>query len=259
MSVIGTDRWLVELYRQPIKLCEQLEAYFEGAQAYEIYDYLALHGMYGPLKQGSEQVRKLQENNVWAIVENEMKQLAEMWEGPKVPVFIFPADPNNQSIKTEFQGKAGLAFPDKLFLFISADNSEKEIRSLFTHEYNHVCRLYKFPKREADYLLHDTIVLEGLAENAVRERFGEEYTASWTAYYSPEQLETIWNKLIHPNSDLARTDPKHQAILYGLDSYPKMAGYCVGYYIVKKYLEANSLTSNALLHTPTDQFALFFH
>ncbi len=257
MSVIRTDRWLVDLYRQPIEICERLKGYFEGTQAYEIYDYLSLHGMYRPLEQSSEQVKKLQENNVWAIVENENKQLEKTWDGPKVPVFIFPSDITNQRMKVEFQGKAGLAFPDKLFLFISADNSEKEIRSLFTHEYNHVCRLAKFPKKEADYLLLDTIVLEGLAENAVRERFGEEYTVSWTAYYSTDQLETIWNNLVHPNRKLSRTNPKYQAILYGLDSYPKMAGYSVGYYIVQKYLEtnkANNLTSKALLPTPTDEF-----
>lgn len=259
MTVIRTDLWLVDLYRQPLEICERLKAYFEDAQAYEIYDYLSLHGMYRPLAQGSEEVRKLQEKRVWAIVEDEKEQLEKMWEGPKVPVFIFPSDTSNQRFKIEFQGKAGLSFPDKLFLFISADNSEKEIRSLFTHEYNHICRLDKFPKREADYLLLDTIVLEGLAENAVRERFGEEYTASWTTYYSTEQLETFWNNLVHPNRNLSRTNPKHQAILYGRDSYPKMTGYCVGYYIVKKYLEAKHLTSTALLQTPTDQFAQPFN
>ena len=255
MSVIRTDKWLVDLYEQPIRICEKLKEYFDGAQAYEIYDYLTLHGMYSPLKNGNEQVRKLQENNVWEIVQNEEQRLQKIWEGPNVPVFIFPSDTNNRKIKKDFNGKSGLAFKDKLFLFISKDNSDKEIRSLFTHEYNHVCRLFKFQKSEEDYALLDTIILEGLAENAVRERFGEEYIAPWISYYSTDKLEKIWNNLVQPNRNILKTDRKHQDILYGLFSYPKMAGYCVGYYLVKKYLEENALTSNELLITPTDRIA----
>lgn len=255
MSVIRTDKWLVDLYQQPIKLCEKLKDYFEGAQAYEIYDYLTLHGMYRPLKNGTEQVRKLQDNKVWEIVQDEKQQLQKMWEGPNVPVFIFPSDINNPSIKTDFNGKSGLAFKDKLFLFISKDSLEKEIRSLFTHEYNHVCRLFRYKKNEEDYILLDTIILEGLAENAVRERFGEKFIATWTSYYSMDELEKLWNNLVKPNRNLLKTERKHLDILYGLYSYPKMAGYCVGYQLVKKYMESNTLISKDLLNTPTDIIA----
>jgi uncharacterized protein YjaZ len=255
MSVIRTDKWLVDLYEQPIRICEKIKDYFDGAQAYEIYHYLTLHGMYRPSKNGNEHVRKLQENKVWEIIKNEKQQLQKIWEGPNIPVFIFPSDTKNRKIKKDFNGKSGLAFNDKLFLFISKDTSDKEIRSLFTHEYNHVCRLFKFQKSEKDYVLLDTIILEGLAENAVRERFGEEFIASWTSYYSTDELEKIWNNLVQPNRNILKTDPKHQDLLYGLFSYPKMAGYSVGYYLVKKYIEANNLTSNDLLNTPTDKIA----
>lgn len=255
MSVIRTDKWLVDFYEQPIKICEKIKEYFDGAQAYEIYDYLTLHGMYRPFKNGNEQVRKLQENKVWEISENENQRLQQMWKGPNVPVFIFPSDTNNRKFEMDFNGKSGLAFKNKLFLFISKDTLEEEIRSLFTHEYNHVCRLFKFQKSEKDYVLLDTIILEGLGENAVRERCGEEFLATWTSYYSTDELEKMWNNLVHPNSNLLKTNRKHQAILYGLNSYPKMAGYCVGYYLVKKYIEANSLTSNDLLHIPTNEIA----
>jgi len=255
MSVIRTDQWLEELYEEPIKMCEKIKMYFDGAQAYEIYDYLTQHGMYHPFKNGNEQVSKLRENRVWEIVQDEEQQLQKMWQGPNIPVFIFPSDINNRKFKMDFNGKSGLVFKDKLFLFISKDTSEKEIRSLFTHEYNHVCRLSQFNKSEENYLLLDTIILEGLAENAVRERFGEEFIATWTSYYSSDQLEKMWNNLVHPNKNILKTDRKHQQILYGLGSYPKMAGYCVGYYLVKKYIEANSLTSNDLLNAPTDTIA----
>lgn len=255
MSVISTDKWLADLYDQPIKICEKIKEYFDDAQAYEIYDYLTLHGMYRPFKNGKKQVRRLQENKVWEIVQNEKQQLKKMWEGPDVPVFIFPSDTQNQKFKMDFNGKSGLAFKDKLFLFISEDTMETEIRSLFTHEYSHVCRLLKFQKSEEDYVLLDTIILEGLAENAVFERYGVAFISTWTSYYTTNELEKIWNSLVYPNRNILKTDRKHQQILFGLGSYPKMAGYCVGYYLVEKYIEENSLTSNDLLNVPTDKIA----
>src|SRR5699024_2978860 len=105
------------------------------------------------------------------------------WNGPNIPIFILPSDQHNRKLQRELSGKSGLTFQDKLFLFISEDTSESELKSLFTHEYNHVCRLSQYPKEE-DYTLLDTIILEGLAENAVRERFGDQATANWTRHYS---------------------------------------------------------------------------
>ena len=40
MSVIRTDKWLLEAYERPIEICERLKVLFDGANASEIYDYL---------------------------------------------------------------------------------------------------------------------------------------------------------------------------------------------------------------------------
>ena len=259
MSVIRTDQWLLESNESPIDLCEKLKIHFQDADASEIYDYLNLNGMYLPFEDGYKLVRKLQKNKVWEIVQNEQKQLQKKWEGPNVPVYIFPSDPNNLIIKREFNGRSGLSFMDKLFLFISENNTEKEIRSLFTHEYNHVCRLSKYPKPEDDYVLLDTIILEGLAENAVREKFGEKFVSAWVSYYSIEKLEKMWKQFVYPNRNILKTDNIHQDILFGSHFFPKMTGYCVGYYLVKKHMEKNNLTSKDLLTIESAKIAPIRH
>lgn len=256
MSIIRTDKWLLDSYDKPIEICEKLKVHFEGATfGSEIYDYLTLHGMYRPFKNGKKIVAKLQENKVWDIVENDIQKLQQLWQGPNVPVFIIPSDTNNLNLKREFNGKSGLAFKDKLFLFISEDNKETEIRSLFTHEYNHVCRLTIYQKPEDNYVLLDTIILEGLAENAVLERFGDKSVSTWASFYSNSQLEKMWKELVYPNRNITKSNHKHNDILYGLNYYPKMSGYCVGYYLVKKYLEVNQLTCKDLLNTEPDDIA----
>jgi len=255
MSVIRTDQWLLEAYDRPIEICGKLRDLFDGAYASEIYDYLLLHGMDSPDTAGNDRIVKLQRNHVWEIVQNEAQILQEMWKGPDIPIFIFPSDISNETMRIEFNGKSGLSFKDKLFLFLSEENKEAEIKALFTHEYNHVCRLTYYPKHENDYTLFDTIILEGMAENAVRERFGEECLSSWTSLYTDKELLNMWEQLIVPNRSILKTNHNHHELVYGSPLSPKMAGYAVGYFLVKKYMKINQCTSKDLLSAEPVQFS----
>lgn len=255
MGVVQTDKWLIDLWNKPITMCELLIDYFSDipdVSAAEIYQYLTMHGMYQqPFKDVEKQIAILLNKNTWKIINEETQELRKLWDGPNIPVFIFPSDRSNTELKKRFNGKAGLSFHDKLFLFISGDHSTTEIKALLTHEYHHVCRLAKLNKKVEDYNLLDSIILEGLAEHAVAERFGAKYRAGWTAYYSDKELESMWQHLVLPSIHLPKAYREHDAILYGQDRYPEMAGYCVGYYLVRKYMERNSLSSKDLLSIPS--------
>ncbi|MFT4412513.1 DUF2268 domain-containing protein [Fredinandcohnia humi] len=255
MGVIRTDNWLTEMYSNPVTLCKKLISYFpKGTSEREIYHHLHLHGMYQPLEHVRESPLDSLPVNIWDHVNREYKKLQKEWNGPDVPIFLFPSDETNRRISREFNGKSGLAFHNKLFLFFVRQNTKEEIKAVLTHEYNHVCRLSKYKNKEADYTLLDTIILEGMAENAVRERCGDRSLARWTSYYSENQLEGILTKIIQPNFSLNRTEKKHNDLLYGKGFYPKMAGYCTGYYLVKNYLEANNLKSNQVLEIGSEKF-----
>ena len=255
MSVIRTDQWLLDSYDQPMDICKKLKLYFEGASAIEIYEYLAMNGMYQPEEDEKKVIKTLQNNRVWELVQNEQRRLQKEWDGPDVPVFIFPSDTTNPEFNREFNSMAGLAFKDKLFLFIAGHHSGMNIKSLFTHEYNHVCRLAKWQKHEEHYVLLDTIILEGLAENAVRERLGEKFTAKWTVKYSDEELERLWKTLVLPNRSIINSHPKHNEILFGFRHYPKMLGYCIGYYLVRQFIKEKKLTSKDLLPLDSTEIA----
>ena len=252
MGVIQTNEWLINLWNEPMTICELLVDYFPRFQAAEIYQHLTMYGMYQqPFKDVEKQIHTLIENDYWKTLDREAQQLRTHWDGPNIPIFIFPSDRSNIELREVFNGKSGLSFPDKLFLFISGENSTTEIKALLAHEYHHVCRLYKFNKKVEDYRLLDTIILEGMAELAVMERFGRKYCADWTGYYSDKELEEIWEQFILPAIHLAKAHREHEAILYGVDHYPKMAGYCVGYYLVKQYMEKNKLSTKELLSIPS--------
>ncbi|MFC5602854.1 DUF2268 domain-containing protein [Sporosarcina koreensis] len=255
MTVVRTDKWIEESGGDPSKVCAKLSQYFPTASAEEIHHHLTIFGMYVSAKQGSALTKKLQTNNAWDISSNELKLLRSKWSGPSVPVFIFPSDSYNKVLVREFNGKSGLAYADKVFLFISPHNTETEIKAILTHEYNHVCRLNRFPKREEDCTLLDTIILEGLAEVAVAERFGEDFTSSWTSMYSDRQLARFWKEFIYPNRNQRKESDAHEEVLYGLGRYPHMAGYAVGYYVVRNFMKGTDLHAEDLLTLPSKEIA----
>jgi len=254
MAIIRTDKWLKD-HEKPLEICEKLTRFFHHTPASDIHNHLIQYGMYQESTKGSDTIEKLIHSKAWDIVKAEEKKLKESWDGPDIPIFIFPAEGRNKILYREYNGKAGLTFKDKLFLFISDHNTKEEIQALFTHEYNHVCRLEKVDKQEKDFVLLDHIILEGLAENAVRERLGVEHTAKWTSFYSERQLNKIWKDLILPHEQLPPNHTKHARILYGFKLYPKMAGYSAGYFLVKNYMIDNEASIHEILSLPSEKIA----
>ncbi|WP_429339186.1 DUF2268 domain-containing protein [Ornithinibacillus bavariensis] len=256
LTVIRTDKWLEKAYQKPDEIFKKLSSYFDNADEKDVAMYLTQHGMYyKPVRNGEALVESLRKKNVWGIVQQEEEKLSKLWKGNNIPIFIFPSNTYNRQIMEQYNGRSGLSFRDKLFLFISDINSEDEIRALFTHEYNHCCRLAHNPKDEKDYSLLDVIVLEGMAEQAVNERYGKELQAPWTQYYTQEEAEKIWKSIVQPNADLPKSSRRVTEILYGKKLFPHMAGYCVGYYLVNRYCQQTGKESKDLLSIPSEKIA----
>ncbi|QFT88365.1 hypothetical protein FIU87_06895 [Bacillus sp. THAF10] len=247
MSIIHTDRWLEEDYHQPLNISKRLLKYFEDVTEAELYDYLIMHGMYRPFKNGKETVEKLKLLDCWNIVMKEWRSLKKLWNGPDIPIFIFPSDKYNLQIKRDFKGKAGVAFKDKLFLFLPEDIQVNELKALLIHEYNHICVLEKNRRKDDQYTLLDSALIEGLAESAVSHLLGKEYTSSWTSYYSNKELKSFYEKYILPNKEIKKSEKNHMVLLYGKGFYPKMLGYCVGYYLIQDILNKQSIPYPMLL------------
>lgn len=251
MTVVKTNEWL-EQSADHLKICERLKPYFHENNPEDISKYLHAFGMFRGEQTGQSLYSNLKKNKVWEFVKSDEAFLKKEWGGPDVPIFILPADAGNRKMRNEFGGKSGLAFHDKLFLFLS-DNSKKEIQVILTHEYHHVCRLAKDPKKEKDYTLIDAVILEGLAENAVRERMGEEFAGSWTKRYSNEQISQFYQSIIEPNQDLKRDSRKFSQLMFGTGFYPKMLGYAAGYHMVKCYMEMTKTNIKDLFAVSSDE------
>ncbi|MBM7702577.1 DUF2268 domain-containing protein [Metabacillus iocasae] len=247
MSIVSTYEW-----KSTENVYEKLSPYFPDVKVNEMTECLLGYGMCKPSNEFYKVLEELHKRHIWVKLKKRYLVLKREWKGPDIPIFILPSNIFNRKIQTEFNGRSGVAFEDKLFVFMSMQTSDEEAYAVLTHEYNHVCRMKSLNKKENDLTLLDTMIMEGLAEYAVKEYCGETYMAPWTDYYSKQQAEQFWNKYLINNQSLKHMSKRHDELLFGQKWYPKMLGYGVGYHIVMSCVEKHLFSSKQLMATSSN-------
>ncbi|WP_370294364.1 DUF2268 domain-containing protein [Rossellomorea marisflavi] len=251
MSVVPTDVWLQESFDDPVDMLGRTKRGKGEGEAF--YAYLRKQGMYRPTRQMKERFNELKDAGLWGKVSSFEKKYKRKWKGPDVPIYLFPIESRAGLFRSSTK-KSGICFPDEIFLFLQTLENEKEYESLFVHEYHHCTRMKRLGKKEEEYTLLDSIVFEGLAENAVREYCGVEYVAPWTRKYSEGDLSEWYGEWIKPNLDLTRKDALHDELLHGKGKYPDLLGYAAGYQIIRAFVEKNGLNSVKAMGIPSSEF-----
>jgi uncharacterized protein YjaZ len=239
MGIIQTDQWLQQEFNQPTRVCERLTPYFKGQKGREIYHQLIRYGMFQPSRASRNTFEKMVSNHTWAKIEEIYNLYTEKWSGTKIPVFLFPINQNSGFFRKDDQRKSGVSFTDKMFLFLSADMDLKEIEALFVHEYHHVCRLNMLKGNLDDYTLLDSIIIEGLAEQAVLKNCGKKYLAEWCNLYTEKQIVQFWERFFKNHLYVKKTEKLHDDLLYGHGRFPRLAGYATGFSIVHEYYQTH--------------------
>lgn len=255
MGVIRTNQWMEKHFDRPMKICEKLRPYFKNQKAAEIYHELSKFGMYRPSWQSKKYLDKMLEADVWNLVSKMFYKYKDKWSGPDIPVFLFPMEQKGGLFtRKEERRKAGVSYPDKMFLFLSHYDDPKEIEALLVHEYHHVCRLRALNKNMEDYTLLDSIVIEGLAEYAVLKHCGKEYLANWCHMYSEDEHEIFWDRFLKPQLTKKKNERIHDELLYGGGRYPQLLGYSSGYNIIEKFYEKYHYSAKLSFNTPASEY-----
>ena len=252
MGVVDTKKWLDEHFSDPISICDNFKKGFDGDESENIYRYLASFGMYKPTRRSKWIYEQLKANNTWDKMERIFEKYRKKWKGPTIPIYIFPFQMSWQST----DNKSGVSFPNQLFLFIGDVEDDKELEALFIHEYHHVCRIHFQNKKMEDYTLLDSMIMEGLAELAVKENCGEKYHANWCHLYESERLEKFCEEQLKDHLHVKKTEQLHDQLLYGHGQYPKMIGYCSGFYLVEKYHTKRKISENKYFTLESEKFIL---
>lgn len=227
MGVMKTNEWLEQDFDQPLLLMKKLQSPFTKSHPDQLYRHLQKHGMYKPNEKAKKTYKLLMEQEVWKKIEHLFATYQQLWNGPDIPIYIFPLNTTHRRTET----KSGLAYKHSLFLFINGEIDEKEMEAVLIHEYHHVCRLHRLQHKKNTLL--DTMVMEGLAERTVEKYVGSEYLANWTKIYRASDFKRLWTRFIEENILTKRSDPLHDRIMLGKFGYPPMLGYWSGYQLVK--------------------------
>ncbi|MBM4764244.1 hypothetical protein GNT69_18430 [Bacillus sp. B15-48] len=237
-----------------MEMCSKFKHLFGNDDSRNIYQYLSGFGMYRPNRQSYFFYEEMKNQNIWDKVAKYFHFYRKKWGGPNIPVYLFPlSSVGGFRRREEVAVKSGVSFKDKMFLFIGPVNDEKEIEALFVHEYHHVCRMNRQDKSLKDYTLLDSIVMEGLAENAVKEFCGEQYVAKWSTHYSAEDLEKNWTRHIKENLQCKKHNKIHDEILFGHKGYPPMIGYALGYERVSQYRKKHKISIEESFRIPAEK------
>lgn len=251
MPVIPTDEWMDQTFDDPVELLERTKR-GEG-EAAAFYAYLRKQGMYRPSRQMEERFNELKSDNLWKRLSVFEKRYKRKWKGPDIPIYLFPLEPK-RGLFREPAKKSGVCFFDEMFLFLQKLEDHKEYEALFVHEYHHCTRMKKLAGKEEEYTLLDSVIFEGLAENAVREYCGVDYAAPWTRKYTEKELSGWFKEWIEPHADLTRKSPLHDELLHGKRHYPELLGYAIGYRLVRSFAEKNGMNSVMMLGLPSETF-----
>ncbi|OIJ10447.1 hypothetical protein BKP37_18085 [Anaerobacillus alkalilacustris] len=253
MSVVQTNKTLKEFVRKrketPTKLhfqlqrellCDPVADHFEEYHSIQLHKYFLDNGMFFPDAKILEEINGFEKKKIWKLLQNHYERLKSDWRGEEATIYLFPVEKRNEIIMKDLNGKTGISFHDVIVLFLSKNLSVEEIEALLTHEYNHVCRLSSLNKDFDQLTLLDSMVIEGMAEVAVEKTVGKSALAPWVSLYNKKELYPYWQRVKKLLS--VKGKQNHDPILLGDQTsrkFPKWFGYCIGYEIVKAYLEKN--------------------
>ncbi len=243
MSIVRTDKWM----DAGLPIEEQILTYLEMRDASLIRE-LRKNGMSSFNRQAEQVFSQMKKNEQWKALNDIFDRYRKQMKGPDVPVFLLPSRGNLFAAAK----KSGVAFKNMVFLFIPNGISDVELEALFVHEYHHACRLHRL-KGENDTLL-DTLIMEGLAEKAVAEFCGEKYLAPWITGFNVKELDVLIQSSYQAHFSIKKNNSKHDDLVYGLRSVPRMAGYAVGYHLVNRYCCKKKMTTMKMLATPSLDF-----
>jgi uncharacterized protein YjaZ len=257
MGVVRTDKWLraYQIKWNKAKTIEEqfdcqrdiiawpLSDVFSTKDVAGLHQYLLQMGMFRPDQSITAEFSRWEETVPWTIIQQQFYKLKEKWQGPDIKIYILPMNDENTFLINNLGGKTGLSLPHAIVLFIQPTISKEDLLALITHEYHHVCRLQIFKQSEESMGLLESMVMEGLAEFAVREEVGFQACASWTHRYDHVWNDEWFERWLRPNLKV-KGRKNHYPFLYGSkeQGIPLWLGYYTGFKIVDSALTRRDTT-----------------
>jgi uncharacterized protein YjaZ len=161
--------------------------------------------------------------------------------------FIFPFAKTRKSVKVinDLCGVTAYTPWQKNFLLQIHPQKEwiKYLDMTIVHEFNHSVRMQYFTTKNKEWTILDCIVLEGLADNFVRQITG--FIPTWARPFPKNIEQKIFKQIEEKIHQKVTYYDFHEkiGIMFGNKEFPQWSGYRIGYSIVNNFLLENSKTT----------------
>lgn len=213
-------------------------------------------------------IEKIEDNDLWDRCEESIRVSLERFEkkGIILPVqeylySVMLGNPDNpyMCLCDGYSGDGGIPGYIMGWLIPNADTLRR-IPAALAHEVNHNVR-YQFIKWTNDVTLGEMLVSEGLAENYAVSIYGEEFLGPWVTKTDKELMPLI-KEIVFSGIDVKGFD-NITSYLYGDEmarrqgyievGLPYCAGYAVGYYMIRYYLEKTGMEIEKATILPAEE------
>ncbi|WP_209125836.1 DUF2268 domain-containing protein [Alkalihalobacillus sp. BA299] len=262
MGTVATDRWIKgfieevskvsfrqEKWKVQLKtIIQPISRHFQNIPLHVIHRSLLDQGLFTPDQDVDLIYKHMKKLKMWAYVQKIYSELQQEWDGPTVKIILLPGNEENEIIMDSLGGKMGLGFHDKVILFVTTKTNHFDLKTLLTHEYNHSCRLSNLQKAEYELTLLDSLIVEGMAEYAVKELCGKRALGKWHNQFSKQDLQQLWDTFYKERIQV-KGKHYHRPFLFGSESLgiPLWTGYAIGFQIVQAMMEQQKYNIRKLL------------
>lgn len=187
-------------------------------------------------------IDSLKRSKVVPIILSGLKRINNKLSGPATTIVLLPMNPDLKELykkyNLEFMYTGVTAItPGSGVIIISIDPFESNWESILdfvlAHEYHHSVWMSRNFKRK-DLSLIEYIIFEGRAD-VFAESLYPTVNVPWNSNLSKEKEIMVW-EIIKDKVD-SRDSDFNDRIMVGNKDIPYSSGYCIGYNIVKKFIE----------------------
>jgi len=225
------------------------------------FETMAFFGIFNLEKKIETLEKQLQEMHCLAyekFIKDELTLLQLEFPVSKALEFeLFILDDQDHFVREKLGGVS--AYTDwngRLFFAVLPDAQVRStLKSVITHEYHHHWRIHALAITEQNQTLLDRLILEGLAEHFLKIRLGNDYLGPYKDALTEKQPRVLWETTYHSNHN--EVGEKTDVYMFGSkeENIPFWAGYAIGYYLVKWYLEQNEgSTIEDMTSLPSNSF-----
>ncbi|MGN0801263.1 MAG: DUF2268 domain-containing putative Zn-dependent protease [Candidatus Faecivicinus sp.] len=174
-----------------------------------------------------------------------------------IAVAIFPGDPDNAIVNERQNGVVGTSLFGNMYIQANpcVEGCVDWIKYVFAHEYHHAVwgnYWYVMHGGELENKLIDALVIEGEADCFAMSLYPA-LRPQWLFGMAAEEIGAIWERKYRTVAE--RADVDHAAYLFGSEAIgiPWCAGYAVGCWLVREYLNAIGKSIPDILEVKPEQ------